>query len=259
MPRFSANLHFLWPELDPYDRCRAAADAGFKAVEILFPYQLDVDRVERELGRNDLRLVLFDAPPGDREHGERGMLCVPGREAECLETVRQAIELAGRFGTRAINLLAGMLPPGVPREAGFATAVATLRRAGDLAAPSGVRLLIENISPAAAPGYFAGTVEQAAELLAAAAHPSIALQLDQYHVSLAGGDPVAAVDEYAARTGHVQIADAPGRHQPGTGSAPVRAFLDRLDALGYAGYVGLEYEPLGGMEQALAWLPRAER
>ena len=257
MPRFCANLTFLWPELDPYDRCQAAADAGFKAVEILFPHELDLERLERTLSAAGLDLVLFDVPPGAK--GERGMLCLPGREEDCLATVRVAIEMAKRFGTRRSNLLAGMLPRELPRRRALETAAATLRRAGDLAADADVKLLIENISPAVAEGYFAGTAEQSAELLAAAAHPAAGMQLDQYHVSVLDGDPLAAVDRYASSLGHVQIADVPGRHQPGTGHAPIAAFLDKLDQAGYDGYVGLEYVPQGSMEEALAWLPRQQR
>ncbi|MFI5267640.1 MAG: hydroxypyruvate isomerase family protein [Chloroflexota bacterium] len=257
MPRFSANLTFLWPELDPYDRCQAAADAGFKAVEILFPHEMDLDRLERALTSAGVELVLFDAPPGEK--GERGMLCLPGREEDCLAAVRQALELAKRFGTRRINLLAGMLPPNLPRSQALEAAAATLRRAGDLVDKTGMKLLIENISPAVAEGYFASIVEESAELLAAASHPSTGMQLDQYHVTMMGGDAVAAVERYADSIGHVQIADVPGRHQPGTGQAPISAFLARLDEVGYDGYVGLEYVPQGSMDEALAWLPRAQR
>lgn len=257
MPRFAANLTFLWPELDPYDRCTAAADAGFKAVEILFPHEMDPVRLERALEAAGVELVLFDVPPGGK--GERGMLCLPGREADCLTAVRDALELAGRFGTHRLNLLAGMLPPDLPRDMALTAAAATLRRAGDLASSADVTLLIENISPAVADGYFASTVEQSAELLAAAAHPACKMQFDQYHVTMMGGDVVAAAASHMSLIGHVQIADAPGRHQPGTGQAPVPAFLDQLDRSGYAGYVGLEYVPDGGMEEALAWLPREQR
>ena len=259
MPRFSANLSFLWPDLEPCDRIKAAADAGFKKVEILFPYEWDVDRIERDLQRCDLDLVLFDVPPGDREKGDRGMLCIPGREEECLAAVRRALELARRFGTRRLNLLAGMLPPDLPREQALAHAATVLRKAGDLAQAAGVQLLIENISPPTAPGYLAETVEQAAELIAAANHAAIALQLDQYHVSMVGADPSAAAECYASAIGHVQIADVPGRHQPGSGTAPITAFLAKLDELGYDGSVGLEYAPLGSMDEALAWLPLNKR
>jgi hydroxypyruvate isomerase len=257
VPRFSANLSFLWPELDVYDRCRAAADAGFRAVEILFPHELDLNRLERALSQAGVELVLFDVPPGAQ--GERGMLCIPGREEACLAAVRWALDAARMFGTRNLNLLAGMLRDGLPREKAFATAIETLRRAAELAAPAGVKLLVENISPAAAPGYFAATVQQSAELVEAAGHPALGMQLDQYHVSMAGGDPLAAAERYAHLIRHVQIADAPGRHQPGSGQAPVSAFLDKLDQLGYGGFVGLEYVPQGSTEQALEWLPRDER
>ncbi len=256
MPRFSANLSFLWPELDMYDCCRAAAGAGFKAVEILFPHELDLDRLERELSRGGLELVLFDVPPGAK--GERGMLCIPDREEECLAAVRWALDTAKRFGTRNLNLLAGTLPPDLPREQALRTAAERLRGAGDLAEAAGVKLLIENISPAAAPGYFAPTIEDSAELLAAAGHPATGLQLDQYHVSMVGGDLLAAVDRYAPLIGHVQIGDAPGRHQPGTGQAPIIPFLRKLDECGYTGYAGLEYVPQGTMNEALAWLTNSE-
>jgi hydroxypyruvate isomerase len=253
VPRFSANLTFLWPELDAYDRCQAAADAGFKAVEILFPHEMDLDRLERALTSAGVELVLFDAPPGAK--GERGTLCLPGREEDCLATVRQALEMAKRFGTRRVNLLAGMLPAGLPRRRALETASATLRRAADLADGTGVQLVIENISPAVADGYFASTVAESAELLAAANHPGAGMQLDQFHVTMLGGDPVVVVERYGNAIGHVQIADVPGRHQPGTGHAPIAAFLEKLDQVGYDGYVGLEYVPQGTMDEALAWLP----
>jgi hydroxypyruvate isomerase len=257
MPRFAANLTFLWPELDPYDRCQAAADAGFKAIEILFPHEMDLDRLEGAISGAGVELVLFDAPPGNT--GERGMLCLPGREADCLASVRQALEMTQRFGTKRVNLLAGMLPDSLPRSEALATGATRLRRAGDLAAKAGVQLLIENISPAVAEGYFAASIEQSAELVATAAHPACGIQLDQFHVTMLGGDPIAAVDRHIGAIGHVQIADAPGRHQPGTGQAPIGAFLEKLDQAGYGGYVGLEYVPEGGMEEALAWLPPERR
>jgi len=203
--------------------------------------------------------VLFDAPPGDWAAGERGVLCIPGREEECLASVRSALELAERFGSRRINVLAGIVPAGLNREDAMSTAASNLRRAAELAEPAGVKLLIENLSPAAAPGYFAATVDQAAELVQAADHPAAGLQLDQFHVSMVGADPLAVFNRYRDLVQHVQIADAPDRHQPGTGQAPIAGFLRHLDECGYAGYVGLEYNPLGQMDEALAWLPRGSR
>jgi hydroxypyruvate isomerase len=259
MPRFAANLSMLWQELDPYDRFRAAADAGFRHVEMLFPDQLDSDRLERTLSNLGLQMVLFDPAPGDWAAGERGLLCLPGREGEFLETVRQAVSLAGRLGTRRLNTLAGILPPNVPRDVGERVAAANLQASAPLVEAAGMKLLVEAINTVDMPGYFADTVDRAAQLVNAAESPAVRLQLDQYHVGMAGGDPLAALREYEALVEHVQIADVPGRHQPGTGTQPISAFLDELDRVGYSGFVGLEYRPLGSTEESLTWLPRNRR
>ncbi len=259
MPRFTANLTMLWPELDVVDRFRAAAEAGFRRVEILFVHGLDPARVERELREHRLELVLFDPAPGDWAKGERGLLSLPGREQEFLGTVRDAIAAARRFGTRLLNALAGVPPPGVSPEIAERTATTNLRAAAPLAQAAGVTILVEAINTIDMPGYFAGTVERAAALVQSAASPSVRLQLDQYHVGMAGGDARAALRRYAPLVAHVQIADVPGRNQPGTGKQPIRELLADLDELGYAGSVGLEYRPRGTMEEALAWLPRKDR
>ena len=259
MPRFAANLTMLWPELDVYQRFRAAAQAGFRRVEILFVHALDPVRVVEALEEYNLDLVLFDPAPGDWEKGERGLLSVPGREQEFLATVRDAAAAAARFGTRLLNALAGIPPPGAPRELAERTAVANLRAAAPLVEGIGATLLVEAINSKDMPGYFADTVERAAALVEAAGSPSVRLQLDQYHVGMAGGDARAALRKHAHLIRHVQIADVPGRNQPGTGSQPIREFLDDLDSLGYAGSVGLEYRPRGTTHEALSWLPRPQR
>jgi hydroxypyruvate isomerase len=258
MPRFAANLTMLWPELDVYDRFRAAAEAGFRRVEILFVHPLDPARVDRALRDLKLELVLFDPAPGDWGAGERGLLSVPGREEEFLGTVRDAVAAAKRFGTRRLNALAG-IPKGVPREAARKTAVANLRAAVPLVESIGATLLVEAINSIDMPGYFADTVERAAALVEEAGSPSVRLQLDQYHAGMMGTDPIAALRKFAPRVAHVQIADVPGRNQPGTGKQPIREFLEELDRMGYGGSVGLEYKPLGSMDEALAWLPRERR
>src|SRR3954469_9875079 len=221
MPRFCANLTMLWPELDVVDRFRAAADAGFHRVEILFVHALDPARVERELREHRLELVLFDPAPGDWAKGERGLLSLPGREQEFLGTVRDAIAAARRFGTRRLNALAGIPPADVSPEVAARTATANLRAAAPLAQAAGVTLLVEAINTIDIPGYFAGTVERAAGLVESAGSRSIRLQLDQYHVGMAGADARAALRRYAPLVEHVQIADVPGRNQPGTGSQPI--------------------------------------
>jgi hydroxypyruvate isomerase len=259
MPRFAANLSMLWPELDVYDRFAAAAQAGFTRVEILFVHALDHDRIERLLQEHDLELVLFDPRPGDWEAGERGLLSLPGREADFLSSIHEALAAAQRFGTKRLNAIAGVLPPGVDRQDAEKTAIHNLRNAAPLAEAADVKLLVENINPIDMPGYVADTVERAAGLVDAADHPSVRLQLDQYHVGMVSGDARAALRRWGALVEHVQIADVPGRHEPGTGQQPIAEFLSDLDARGYAGSVGLEYRPATTTEQALAWLPRDKR
>jgi hydroxypyruvate isomerase len=259
VPRFAANLSMLWPELDIYDRFKAAAQAGFSRIEILFVHALDPDRVEHLLREFDLELVLFDPFPGNWEAGERGLLSLPGRETEFRESIRAAIATAERFGTRRLNAIAGVLPPGVDRQDAERTAIANLRATAPMAAAAGVKLLVENINPTDMPGYIADTVERAVGLIDAADHPSVRLQLDQYHVGMVGGDACEALRRWSSLVEHVQIADVPGRHEPGTGQQPISQFLADLDALGYAGAVGLEYRPATTTEQALAWLPLEQR
>lgn len=254
MPKFSANLSFLWPELEPLERFRAAAKAGFGQVEFLFPQELDGLALARRLDETGLELVLFDAWPGDHRQGERGYLSLPGKEDELLRTADEALELAGRFGTKRLNVLGGMLPAGLESERAKATAVANLQRIAPLAQAAGVILLLENINSADAPGYAFPTIASAAAVVDAVDHPAVGMQMDQYHVSMAGGDPITEYRRHRDQVRHIQMADVPGRHQPGTGRAPLIAFLNELDGDGYDGFVGLEYHPLGATEDALAWL-----
>jgi hydroxypyruvate isomerase len=259
VPNFAANLSMLWPELDIYDRFAAAAQAGFKRIEILFVHALDHDRVEHLLREHDLELVLFDPEPGNWEAGERGLLSLPGREQDFMASIEAAISTARRFGTHRLNAIAGVLPPGVDRQDAERTAIENLRRAAPVAEDAGVLLLVENINPTDMPGYVAQTVEIAGGLVDAADHPSVKLQLDQYHVGMVGADARVALQHWARLVEHVQIADVPGRHEPGTGQQPIAEFLSDLDAIGYTGTVGLEYRPASTTEQALAWLPRERR
>ena len=259
MPRFAANLTMLWPELPVLDRFHAAAKAGFRRVEILFVHDLDPAAVERSLRELGLQLVLFDPRPGDWAKGERGLLSIPGREKDFLDSVREAIGAAQRFGTRRLNALAGVPPPGVSREDARRTAIANLRAAAPLVDRAGITLLVEAINTIDMPGYFAATADIAADLVESAGSSSVRLQLDQYHVGMAGQDVRAVLRRRFPIVGHVQIADVPGRHQPGTGQQPIAAFLSDLDELGYAGSVGLEYKPAGSTDESLAWLPREQR
>jgi hydroxypyruvate isomerase len=254
MPKFAANLTMLWTELDPYERFAAAARQGFRHVEMLFPHELDGDRLVRALREHQQGMVLFDPAPGNWAGGERGVLCLPGREAEFIDTVHNAVALARRLGTKRLNALAGIVPAGVSRETATEVAIANLRAVSSLIEQAGLTLMVESINSVDMPGYLLDSVDKAADLVRAAASEAVRLQLDQYHVAMSGGLAIEALRRYAPLVAHVQIADVPGRHQPGTGEQPIEAFLDELDRIGYDGYVGLEYRPLGTTEESLAWL-----
>lgn len=244
----------LWPDLGPFQRFDAAAAVGFAQVEMLFPHELDADRLAITLENLDLEMVDFDPYPGDWSGGERGLLALPGREQEFFDGVRDAIALANRIGTTRLNTLVGIPPAGITNEQARETVTANLNRVAPLAQDAGVTLLLEAINNVDIPGYWAGTVAVAAGLVEAVDHPNVRLQLDQYHAAMAGEDAIECLRTYFPIVAHVQIADAPGRHEPGTGVQPIAAFLRELDRLGYDGFVGLEYRPLIDTASSLAWI-----
>jgi hydroxypyruvate isomerase len=254
MPRFAANLTMLWQDLEPFQRFGAAAAAGFTNVEMLFPHELDADRLASTLDRLKLQMVMFDPAAGDWGKGERGLLALPGREDEFAETVRAAIALATRLGTSRLNGLVGVPPVGVSREEARDTALANLNRVEPLVREAGITLLVEAINNVDMPGYWANTVDAAADLVQTVDRPNVRLQLDQYHAAMAGEDAIDCLRRYFPLIAHVQIADVPGRHEPGTGTQPIEAFLRELDRLGYSGFVGLEYRPLVDTASSLDWM-----
>jgi hydroxypyruvate isomerase len=255
VPRLAANLTMLWQDLEPFERFEAAAAAGFTHVEMLFPHQLDADRLASILGELRLGMVVFDPAAGDWGAGERGLLAVPGREDEFIDTLKAAIGLATRIGTSKLNALVGIPPAALSRDQARETAIANLRRAEPLVRDAEITLLVEAINTIDMPGYFANTVDAAADLVLAIDRPNVRLQLDQYHAAMEGQDALDCLRRYFSLIAHVQIADVPGRHEPGTGTQPIAAFLRELDALGYDGFVGLEYRPLADTASGLAWIP----
>jgi|HubBroStandDraft_6_1064221.scaffolds.fasta_scaffold174885_2 hydroxypyruvate isomerase len=248
----------LWQDLEPFQRFEAAAAAGFTHVEMLFPHHLDADRLDSTLDHLGIQMVVFDPDAGDWAAGERGLLALPGREEEFAGTVRAAIDLATRIGTSRLNTLVGVPPAGVTSDQARATAVANLNRAVPLARDAGITLLVEAINNVDMPGYWASTVATAAGLVQTVNHPSVRLQLDQYHAAMAGEDARECLRTYLPLIAHVQIADVPGRHEPGTGSQPIGDFLRDLDRLGYEGFVGLEYRPLADTASSLEWMRTIE-
>jgi hydroxypyruvate isomerase len=254
VPRFAANLTMLFTEYPFGERCDRAAAAGFRAVEVLFPYGEDVPGLVSALQRNGLELVLFNLPVGDFAAGERGLANDPGRVGEFRDGVARALEVAAATGCRRMNCLTGLVRPGVAIDAQRATAAENLAWAAEEAARAGVRVMVEPLNPTDAPGFLVPTTGAALALLDEAGHPNLALQYDVYHAQRAEGDLTATIGRLARRIGHVQIADSPDRHQPGTGEINYPFVLEAIDEVGYDGWVSLEYRPLGGTEASLGWL-----
>jgi hydroxypyruvate isomerase len=246
----------LFGEVDFLDRFEAAARAGFRAVEVQLPYDWPPEAIAERLRRHGLELVLHNLPAGDWAKGERGIACDPGREAEFREGVERAVRYAAALGCRQLNCLAGIAPAGVAPEVVRRTFVSSLRFAAARLGEAGLRLLVEAVNTRDVPGFWLCGTEQAAGIQDEVGAPNLFLQLDAYHARAMGEDLGAAVERFLPRIGHVQIADHPGRHEPGTGETDFAAFFGMLDRLGYRGWVGCEYRPLGRTEDGLGWLAR---
>jgi hydroxypyruvate isomerase len=254
MPRFAANLTMLWNEVDFLDRFGAAAGAGFRGVEYLFPYAHPKEALAERLERHGLVQVLHNLPAGDWARGERGIACHAGRVGEFQDGVGRAIEYAAALGCRQVNCLAGIAPPGVPPESLRRTLVENLRFAAAKLGEAGVRLLVEAINTRDIPGFYLCRTAQAVEILEEVGSPNLGLQYDAYHMQVMEGDLAATIERNLARIGHVQIADNPGRHEPGTGEINYAFLLGFLDRIGYQGWVGCEYKPRATTEAGLSWL-----
>lgn len=254
MPRFAANLSWLFTELDFPDRFQAAARAGFEAVEFLFPYDYTPETVARWQRDAGVQTVLFNLPPGIWQNGERGLAAQPGRELDFRVSVELALLHARALGTRRLHAMAGMGDPDHPHSAQMAVYIANLRYAAKRCTSAGVELMIEPINPHDMPHYFLTRVSQALEVIKAVGEPNLRLQFDAYHVLQVGEDPLEAFGNAAAHVGHIQLAGFPGRHEPDRGTYDYRALLDLIDASGFQGWVGCEYRPAGRTEDGLSWL-----
>jgi hydroxypyruvate isomerase len=259
MMRYAANLTMLFNEVPFLERFERAAAAGFRAVEFLFIHNVDQDAVARELGEHGLELVLFDPEGGDFAAGDRGYLCDPARRDHLQKTIEDAVATAVRMGCRRLNVLGGNRPPGVPERVLRRTAVDNLKRAAPLARQSGITLLVELLNTWESPRYFLDRLELGLDIVREVAEPNVRFQYDCYHVQRMEGQLVDGLVRNLPWIGHVQIADVPGRHEPGTGEIAYGSVLAALEKAGYDGYVGLEYRPSGKTEDSLAWLPREAR
>ncbi len=254
MPRFAANLTMLFTEYPFLERFERAARAGFAAVEYMFPYEEDTDGIVRALRKYGLSQVLFNLPAGNWAAGDRGIAVDPARRAEFRSGVAQALELAPRFECRRINCLAGKRLAGVPEEEQWACLVDNVRYAAGALGARNITLLVEPINTYDIPGFFLSTSAQAVRLCEDAAVANVQVQYDVYHMQRMEGDLVHTLRRLGKRIGHVQVADAPDRREPGTGEINFPFVLRTLDGMDYDGYVGLEYRPSGRTEESFGWI-----
>ena len=254
MLRFAANLSFLFADRPLPDAFEAAKSAGFTAAELLFPYDHPVELLAERRAASGVELVLFNLRPGDWAAGERGLAALTDRREEFRSSVNDAHRYPTALETRRLHALAGIAPADDPRaDAIYRDALA---HACDRAGPLGVDILIEPINGRDMPGYHLASFERAAEIIVGLGRPNLKLQFDVYHRQILRGDVIRGLEEFLPLIGHVQIASVPGRNEPGTGELDDVAVLGALDRLGYEGFVGCEYRPLGRAEDGLGWIQR---
>ncbi len=251
MPRFAANLTMMFTEWTFLDRFAAAADAGFTAVEFLFPYEHAPDEVAGRLHRSGLTPALFNLPSGNWAAGERGLAALPGREAELDAALGRALPYVAATGVSRVHLMAGLAPAG--DMAATATFRAAVRRTAAVLAERGVTLVLEPINGRDMPGYFLNDIDAAAVLIEEMGVPNLALQFDLYHCQIIHGDVTTRMRRLMPVIGHVQVASVPSRHEPDGEELACPFLFEELDRLGYAGFVGCEYRPRAGTLQGLGW------
>lgn len=257
MPVFCANLSFLFHEAPFPERFERAARAGFRGVEYMFPYDWPAAQVREWLDRHRLVQVLHNLPAGDWAAGERGIACHPGREGEFQDSVGLALDYARALDCRRLNCLAGIPPAGADPRAVRATLVSNLRFAAREARAAGVRLLVEPInSRRDMPGFWLDSSAKAEALIAEVEGAPLGLQYDLYHMQVMEGDLAPTIARLLPLIGHMQFADTPGRHEPGTGELSFDFLFEHIDALGYRGWIGAEYRPRSGTDSSLGWFER---
>ncbi len=265
MPRFAANLSMLYNEHAFTDRFAAAAADGFTAVEYLFPYAFAASALARHLQQHGLQQVLFNAPPGDWDAGERGLACLPGREAEFRAGIQQALDYAQALDCPRIHVMAGLAPAGAERARLQATYEANLAWAAEQAAAAGRDVLIEPINTRDIPNFFLNRQDEAHRIVAAVGAPNLKVQMDLYHCQIVEGDVAMKIRQWlpTGKVGHIQIAGVPMRHEPDLGELHHPYLFDVIDevsaACGWQGWIGCEYRPArgaapGATSAGLGWL-----
>lgn len=253
MPRFAANLSMLFTEAPLLDRFERAARAGFAAVEIQFPYDTPAEQLQQALFRNKLSLVLINLPAGDWAAGERGIACHPDRVDEFRQGIDTALAYSAALGVPQLNCLAGIRPAQVPADTARHVLADNLRYAALRLKAHGLNLLIEPVNTFDIPGFFLHGTRQALELIGEVDADNLYLQYDVYHMQRMEGELANTLAANLDRIAHIQIADTPGRHEPGTGEINFDFLFAHLDRIGYQGWIGCEYKPATTTEAGLGW------
>ena len=253
MPKFAANLSMLFPEVPFLDRFAAAAKAGFTGVEYLSPYGFAKDELAERLRTNGLTQVLFNLPAGDWDKGERGIACHPDRVNEFQDGVGKAIDYASALGCKQVNCLAGIAPADVDPDKVRRTFVDNVRFAADKLKDAGIALLIEPVNTLDIPGFYLNHTAQALSVIEDASSGNIFLQYDIYHMQIMEGDLARTIERTLPKIRHIQLADNPGRYEPGTGEINYGFLFGHLDRIGYGGWIGCEYKPRTTTNDGLGW------
>jgi 2-dehydrotetronate isomerase len=253
MPRFSANLSFQYQEYSFFDRFKAASDDGFKGVEYLFPYSFDAAKIAQHLQQNGLEQVLFNAPPGDWVHGERGIASLPGREMEFRESITTALRYAEVLGNKNIHVMAGLIAADQDRTLHNRVYLSNVSYAAGKAAEYGRTILIEPINTRDMPGYFLTRQDEAQAIREDVGATNLKIQFDVYHTQIVEGDLEHKLRRWIDSIGHVQIASVPNRNEPDRGEVNFPYLFDVLDEIGYLGWVGCEYRPRSTTREGLGW------
>jgi hydroxypyruvate isomerase len=254
MPKFAANISFLFTEVDFLQRFAAARKAGFGAVEFHFPYPYEHAALAAAVKEAGVEVVLFNLPSGNWEKGERGIACHPDRTAEFRDGVAKAIGYARTLKCPRVNCLAGLAPKGVDPERLRATFVENLRYAAAAFAKEGVTLVMEPINPRTVPGFYLNTTKQSLDIIRAVGADNLKIQYDIFHMQIMEGDLAKTIESNLAQIGHIQFADVPDRHEPGTGEVNFDFLFGWIDRVGYQGWISAEYVPAKGTVASLGWL-----
>ena len=254
MPKLNANLTMMFNEFDFMERFKQARHQGFQGVEILFPYEYSSEKIKTELLKHELELVLFNMPPGDFKAGDRGLACIPDRVSEFRESVQTAIMYALSLNCKKLHCMAGLRPSTGANLIIEKTFIENIRFAADACRSHKIDVLIEPINNRDMPGYFLNYSQQAAKLIEAIDRPNVGLQYDIYHMQIMEGDLAPSIESLLPQIKHMQLADTPGRHEPGTGEINYSFLLSRIDDLGYEGWIGCEYRPEKDTISGLEWI-----